>query len=211
MKKEKSKGKVNDDDALTFKVITIGDSNVGKTSIIRRYIYNVFEDYILSTIGLTFCFKEIILKNGTNIKLKLVDTAGQEKYNALTKSYFKNVDGVLFIFDFHKEESFDHIEKWVKLFEENNNGKGIPKYLIGNKNDLEKKVEKKKIDDFINKYNYKFEECSALNNQNIDKIFQDISEVIYSNFSLRKKDQKAMKITEYEEDKKESNCICKLG
>ena len=51
----------------------------------------------------------------------------------------------------------------------------------------------------------------CLNNQNIDKIFQDISEVIYSNFSLRKKDQKAMKITEYEEDKKESNCICKLG
>ena len=66
MKKGKAKGKVNgnDEDILTFKVITIGDTNVGKTSIIRRYIYNVFEENIISTIGLTFCFKEIQLKNG---------------------------------------------------------------------------------------------------------------------------------------------------
>ena len=99
----------------------------------------------------------------------------------------------------------------MQSFEENNNAKEIPKYLIGNKNDLEKKVKKEKIDEFINKYQYKFEECSALNNNNIAKIFQDISEVIYQNLSLRKKDQKTLKITEYEEDEKESNCICKLG
>ena len=205
MKKKKT------EEETIFKIITIGDSGVGKTAIVRRYVYNIFDENTMSTIGFSFCFKEITLKNGTKIQLKLVDTAGQEKYHALTKSYFKNVEGVLFVFDFSQLDSFKNIENWIKLFEENNNRKGIPKYLIGNKSDLEKKVEQKLIDDFIAKYNYKFEECSALNNQNIDKIFQDISEVIYSNFSLRKKDQKSMKITEYEEDKKESNCICKLG
>ena len=119
--------KKKEQEELVFKVITIGDSSVGKTSIIRRYIYNVFDDNTMSTIGLTFCFKEVKLKNGKKVQLKLVDTAGQEKYNALTKSYFKNVDGVLFIFDFNNLESFQNIEKWINLFEENNNGKGIPK------------------------------------------------------------------------------------
>ena len=197
---------------LAFKVITIGDSSVGKTSIIRRYIYNIFDENTMSTIGLTFCFKEVKLKNGKKVQIKIVDTAGQEKYNALTKSYFKNVDGVLFIFDFHNLESFENIEKWIKLFEENNNGKGIPKYLIGNKCDLEKKVEQKLIDDFIAKYDYKFEECSALNNQNIDSIFTNISETIFINYlSRNNKDQKNVKIQEYKEKQIESDkCICKI-
>ena len=203
-KKEKEKN-----EKLTFKIITIGDANVGKTSIIRRYIYNVFNEITMSTIGLTFSFKEIILKNGEKIKLKLVDTAGQEKYNSLSKSYFKNVDGVLFIFAFNKLESFQNIEKWIHLFEESNNDTNLPKYLIGNKNDLEKEVDKDLIDNFIEKYNYKFEECSALNNDNIDHIFQDIGEVLYQQYQLKEKDQKNIKITEFVEKKEtKKNCIC---
>ena len=203
--------KKKEQEELVFKVITIGDSSVGKTSIIRRYIYNVFDDNTMSTIGLTFCFKEVKLKNGKKVQLKLVDTAGQEKYNALTKSYFKNVDGVLFIFDFNNLESFQNIEKWINLFEENNNGKGIPKYLIGNKSDLEKKVEQKSIDDFIAKYDYKFEECSALNNENIDSIFENISETIFINYLSRNKNQKNVKIQEYKEKINEgSTGICKI-
>ena len=204
-KKEKEKN-----EKLTFKIITIGDANVGKTSIIRRYIYNVFNEITMSTIGLTFSFKEIILKNGEKIKLKLVDTAGQEKYNSLSKSYFKNVDGVLFIFAFNKLESFQNIEKWMHLFEESNNDTNLPKYLIGNKNDLEKEVDKDLIDNFIEKYNYKFEECSALNNDNIDHIFQDIGEVLYQQYQLKEKDQKNIKITEFVEKKEKKNCICEI-
>ena len=165
----------------------------------------------MSTIGLSFCFKEIKLKNGKNVQLKLVDTAGQEKYNALTKSYFKNVEGVLFVFDYNKLESFENIENWIHLFEENNNEKVIPKYLIGNKSDLQKNVQQKQIDDFISKYNYKFEECSALNNTNIDKIFQDIAEVMYANYLVNDKDQKNIKVQHYEEPQKKGDCICKLG
>ena len=202
--------KKGNDDELIFKIITIGDSGVGKTSIVRRYVYNVFDESTMSTIGLSFCFKEITLKNGKKIQLKLLDTAGQEKYNALTKSYFKNAEGVLFVFDFNQLESFENIGHWVKLFEENNNGKGIPKYLIGNKSDLEKKVDQKLIDDFIEKYNYKFKECSALNNANIEEIFQDISEIMYRNHLLMDKEQKHIKVQEYVEPKKKKDCICAI-
>ena len=90
-----SKSKENAD---TMRVITLGESGVGKTSIIRRYIHNIFDENNLSTIGLNFSFKEVKLKNGKSINIKLIDTAGQEKYKALAKSYFKNVDAVLFVF-----------------------------------------------------------------------------------------------------------------
>ena len=194
---------------LIFKVITIGDSGVGKTAIIRRYIYNDFEEKAMSTIGVSFGFKEVILKNGKVVKLKLIDTAGQEKYSSLAKSYYKNVDGVLFVFDFNNLESFENIENWIRKFEENNNHQGIPKYLIGNKNDLEKKIEKKLIDDFIDKYNYKFEECSVLNNINIDNILQDISEKMYENFYTHThKEQKNITIKKYGEKRNRNECNC---
>ena len=202
--------KKKDENEDMFKLITVGDSNVGKTSIIRRYIYNVFDKNSMSTIGISFCFKEICLENKKKIKLKVLDTAGQEKYNFLTKSYFKNADGVLFVFDLNRLESFENIENWINLYEQNNNRNDIPKYLIGNKSDLEKNVEKKKIDEFIKKYNYNYEECSALDNINIDNIFQKMGEQIYNNYLLREKDQKNIKVSEFveEKEKKTNKCVC---
>ena len=128
--------KKNEKEEIVFKIITIGDPNVGKTSIIRRYIYNVFEPQNLATIGVAFSFKEVTLKNGQTVKLKLVDTAGQEKFKSVTKSYYKNTDGVLFVFDYSYEVTFEHISDWIKSFEENSNKENIPRFLLGNKYDL---------------------------------------------------------------------------
>lgn len=205
------------EDLLTFKIITIGDSNVGKTSIIRRYIYNIFDENTMSTIGISFCFKEVTLKSGTKISLKLVDTAGEEKYRALTKSYFKNTEGVLFVFDYSNINSFENITNWIKIFEENHNGKGIPKYLIGNKSDLRKKVsnpvDEKEIDKLLKQErfkDYKFESTSALENENIDKIFEELSETMYENYQKSPdKGQKNVLVKKYEKKKKKNgNCIC---
>ena len=79
----------------------------------------------MSTVGLTFSFKEIVLNNKKKVKLKLIDTGGQEKYRALSKSYFKNADGVLFVYSINDEDSFNHIKEWITLFNENNNGKKV--------------------------------------------------------------------------------------
>ena len=175
MSKEKTE---NEKEVKSFKVITIGDSNVGKTSIIRRYIYNVFDDKTMSTIGLSFSFKEVELKNGITITLKLVDTAGQEKYRSLTKSYFKNSDGVLFVFDYGSKESFEHIQEWVQMFIDNTSQDDIPKYLIGNKDDLQNKsVTSEMIEELINKTKFKFKSTSALRTDtNIDELFNEIAE-----------------------------------
>ena len=115
--------KDQDEEKLTFKIITLGESGVGKTSILRRYVYNLYDDNSISTIGLSFVFKEITLKNNEKVQLKLIDTGGQEKYRALAKSYFKNADGVFFVYAIDNEDSFNNIKDWIELFNENRNGK----------------------------------------------------------------------------------------
>ena len=198
------------------KIITLGESGVGKTSIIRRYIHNIFDENNLSTIGLNFSFKEVKLKDGNIINLKLIDTAGQEKYRALAKSYFKNVDAVLFVFAINSQESFDNIKNWIKLFDDNHNGKtGIPKYLIGNKSDQERVVKDDLIEQLKNEYkDYKYFETSAKNNDGIEKLFKDIGEDLYEILREkegkgRKKSQSVIKISKYKKNNK-NNCICPL-
>ena len=199
----------------TKKIITLGESGVGKTSIIRRYIHNIFDENNLSTIGLNFSFKEVKLKDGNIINLKLIDTAGQEKYRALAKSYFKNVDAALFVFAMNSQESFDNIKNWIKLFDDNHNGKtGIPKYLIGNKSDQEREVNDDLIEQLKNEYkDYKYFETSAKNNDGIENLFKEIGEDLYKILSEkegkgRKKSQSAVKISKYKNKNKGNNCLC---
>ena len=212
MREEKNE---NGNQVRSFKVITIGDSNVGKTSIIRRYIYNVFDDKTMSTIGLSFSFKDVELKSGIKISLKLVDTAGQEKYRSLTKSYFKNSDGVLFVFDYGNKDSFEHIQEWVEMFKENTSQDDIPKYLIGNKDDIENKtVTSDMINEFISKTKFKFKSTSALRTDtNIDDIFNEIAEDIMENYlSNGDKEQKLKLLKKYTKPKNNSKgCFCKVS
>jgi len=130
---------MNKKEIKSFNIITLGDSGVGKTSIINRYIKNEFDENNEATLGIKYSYKEIKFNNKDKIILKLVDTAGQERFRSLTKSYFKNVDAVLFVFSMDDKDSFDTIIDWMELFNNNNSKEDIPKYLVGNKNDLKNK------------------------------------------------------------------------
>ena len=200
---------------IVFRIITIGDSNVGKTSIIRRYTENIFEESILSTIGVSFSIKNVKLKNNIIVQLKLIDTAGQERHRALSRTYFKNTEGVLFIFSFEEKESFDNLREWIRLFKESYNGKeGIPTFLIGNKNDLEKNVTQEEINEFLKDYkDMKFEETSAKNNTSIDKVFEEMAELLYKDYVKTGGDNKKQNTTKLKadnnnENKKKNGCIC---
>ena len=181
---------MSDENEITFKIITVGESGVGKTSIFRRYVYSSFDENTLTTLGLQFFFKDVILSNNQKIKLKLIDTAGEEKYRSLSKSYFKNADVALFVFALDNPDSFEHINDWITLFKENHSGvEKIPKYLIGSKNDLEQKVEQIKIDKMAEEIGYKYISTSALNNTNIDNLFNDISETVFKTYKPDKNQQ----------------------
>ena len=188
-----------------FKIISLGDSGVGKSSIFRRYTENKFDEDTMSTIGLAFADKELTLQNKEKVKLKLVDTGGQERYKSLAKNYYKNADGVLFVFAHNDKESFDHIIEWIQLFDENCNKKEIPKFLIGNKNDLKKFDEQESFDDFIKQHNIlRYISTSAKDNKknNISEIFKDMSETINKGY---KTSDKQYKLGVDDKNKKENN------
>ena len=131
---------------------------------------------------MNFAYKEILFNNNDKIILKLVDTAGQEKYRSLTRSYFKNVDAVLFVFSMDDKDTFDVINYWMDSFKDNNGREDVPKYLVGNKNDLEKKVEQSLIDEFSKENKLPFISTSAKTNNNIDKLFEEIGIKLYIDY-----------------------------
>ena len=188
--KGKDKGKVKEE---VFKIITIGDTQVGKTCILLRYIQNQFSENTLQTIGFDKNYKDLILKCGKKIKLCVIDTAGQEKYNSLNKNYVKNVDGVLFVFDLSNKTTFYNIKKWLDFFNANNNSlKKIPKYLNGNKKDLPREVNSDMVDIIIDENKeLKYKETSAKddNDNQINELFQEMGEQIYTFYSKNSKNK----------------------
>ena len=185
----------NKEEEIIFKIISIGNSGVGKTSIIRRYVYQTYEPQTSSTVGLSFAFKDILLENGIKIKLKIIDTAGEEKYQSLCKSYFKNAEGVFFVFALNEIKTFKDINEWIKIFNENNTNPNIQKILLGNKSDLNDNIEvnDELIEDFLkNNEEFSYKKVSAADNKNIDEAFKEIGEKIFQNY--KQEEQKSLKL-----------------
>ena len=202
-----SKKQDDDKDILTFKLITLGDSGVGKTSILKRFVIGRFEKRTINTIGFTSSSKEITLKNGTKIRLKLIDTAGQEKYQALAKTYIKNAEGVLFVFSHDKKESLDNIKKWLDNFKKNNFNfdfnKTFPAYLVGNKCDFEKVIKEEEIQQVKKENNfYGYVETSAKDDIGINQVFDDIGEMLITIYGNRKKKQNVKLAAKHQKQKK---------
>ena len=174
----------NENNDLEYKIITLGDNSVGKTSIINRFINGEFRPDSKPTLGIKHSFKILELghlNNKKKLKLSVIDTGGQEKYKALSISYFRYADVVLFIFNLNEPFSFENIQNWIDNFNENNNKskKVIKKYLIGNKSDLEQKVEQNLIDEFAKKNIMPYKATSAKTNSQINELFQMIGEELY--------------------------------
>ena len=167
---------------LIFKIVLIGDSNVGKTNILSKYLQNEFNPDSKATVGVEFGSKTININNNV-IKAQIWDTAGTEKYRSITNAYYKGAKGAFVVYDISRKTSFNNIDKW--LFDLKNNGdENINIILVGNKIDLEndrdvttEEGEKKAI---LNKAS--FIETSAKNGNNIEKAFNLMIENVYENF-----------------------------
>ena len=155
-----------------FKVLLLGNSDVGKSSLLLRYVDGTWSDSFVPTIGVDFKIKTMEI-NSKKVKMQIWDTAGQERFRNVISSYFRGGHGILLIYDVTDRDSFKNLGNWLIEIEKNAN-KDVLKILIGNKCDLEEKrvITQKEGESFANSYGMKFFETSAKNDINVSEAFQ---------------------------------------
>ena len=168
---------------MMVKVIIIGDSGVGKTNIMSKFLKNKFMEESKATVGVEFGSKLFDL-NGHKIKAQIWDTAGQEKYKSITGAYFKGSKGALVVYDITQKSTYESLEKWVNDLKSAGDPK-ITIILIGNKSDLEenRQVSKEQGEEKAKSFGCAFLETSALSGDNIDKAFNMMVKEIFEKFS----------------------------
>ena len=173
-----------------FKIIVLGDSGVGKTNIIYRYIKDTFNTNSKATVGVEYLVKTFRVNNDI-IKLEIWDTAGQERYKSITSAYYRGSLGALLVYDITRLSTFEDIEKWMKEICDKVKG-SLKLMLIGNKSDLikDRKVSKEMALDKAKLLNIPLMETSALNSENIQKAFENILKEIYKEFKKEKGKEK---------------------
>ena len=191
-----------------MKLILVGDSGVGKTNILSKYLKNNFDPDSKATVGVEFGTKNIEIDN-KKIKVQIWDTAGQERYKSITSTYYKGAKGAFIVYDITRKSTFDNIDKWIGDLK-NNGDENMIVYLVGNKSDLNdmREVRKDEAMTKSEKYNIAFSETSALYGDNIHKIFQDLMEKVYINFyrnANTNKDKEINKGVDLNEERKENN------
>ena len=158
-----------------IKILTLGDTQVGKSSIVLRYTEDKFDDNQLSTIGIDYKTK-FMKMDDSSVKVLIWDTAGQEKFQNIAKQYYKGANGVLLIYDICSRKTFERIEFWLKELKENNRIDELFICLVGNKNDMEDKreisIEEGKK--YANDNNIPFLEVSAKSGKGIIDLFKKV-------------------------------------
>lgn len=179
------------EECLQLKLLIIGESNVGKTSILQRFIDNSFEKSFSTTIGIDFRSKSIKVDK-QEIELQIWDTAGQERFFSITKSYYRGSDGIFLTFDLTSEDSFKALPKWIAEVKEKLEEK-VPIFLLGNKKDLldDSEIETlsttKSIKSISKELQVPWYATSAKSGENIEEIFTDMARIILKNKQPQKK------------------------
>ena len=175
---------------VLFKLVIIGDSGVGKTNILSRYLNDEFSLTSKATVGVEFG-STMVKKNGKLIKLQIWDTAGQERYKSITTSYYKGAKGAFVVYDITNKKTFKNIDKWI-LELKANGSEDILIILIGNKLDLEKnrEVNAEEVKKKAEELNAAYFETSALNGSNIEHAFDVIVEEMFNRFGKEEIEKK---------------------
>jgi len=157
-----------------IKLCLIGDSGVGKSSLVQRFVHDTFNPNLESTIGASFMTKTLIYDNRT-FKFQIWDTAGQERYRALAPMYYRGAGAAIIVYDVTQEQSFQSVKSWVR--ELNNHGtQNIILAIAGNKCDLDdrREVQQREAQSYAESMNAIFMETSAKTAHNIINLFREI-------------------------------------
>ena len=160
----------------SFKILLIGDMGVGKTSLILRFTDNTFNPHPVSTIGMDYKSKTINIDK-SKVQLKIYDTAGQEKYNTITSSYYRGANGIIIVFDINNPSSFANAVNWLSECDVHAKA-NVAKLLVGNKGDLERVVDIDEIQRLCEEKDLDYIEASAKEEINVEEMYIKLSSLI---------------------------------
>ncbi|KAI0990629.1 hypothetical protein GJ496_008571 [Pomphorhynchus laevis] len=201
-----------DDTLKKYKLVFIGEQNVGKTSLITRFMYDSFETTYQATIGIDFLSRTMYLDDKT-IRLQLWDTAGQERFRSLIPSYIRDSSVAIVVYDVSSADSFQHTSRWVEDVRAER-GNDVIVVLVGNKTDLAETrvISTEDGQKRANELGAIFIETSAKNGSNVKSLFWKICDVLpYNDDSQQKKGLIEVKLRDQmlsDSDSKQSFCYC---
>ena len=187
-----------------LKLLTLGNSSVGKSSIVIRYTENKFYSSYLTTIGVDF-LRKVITVGDKEINLQIWDSAGQEKYNSISKQYYNKADGIILVFDLNSRTSFDGMMNWLEEIELST-AKGIPIVIVGNKCDLTtREITSDEAFEFAETKNIPYFETSAMTGHNVNEAINKLVEIALEFQEKQISDKKVVTLNKTR-DNKESCC-----
>jgi Ras-related protein Rab-1A len=171
---------MNPDYDYLFKILLIGNSGVGKSSLLLRFADDTFTDNFMPTIGVDFKIRTLEV-DGKTIKLQIWDTAGQERFKTITSSYYKGAHGIIVVYDVTDKESYKNIDIWMNEVEKHASD-NVSRILVGNKNDLTdaRQVTTDEGKELADNYNIRFMETSAKESSNVEEAFTLMTKEIKS-------------------------------
>ena len=161
-----------------FKVLLLGNSDVGKSSLLLRYVDSVWNDAFVPTIGVDFKVKTLTISE-KKVKMQIWDTAGQERFRTVVATYFRGAHGILLLYDVTNKDSFKNLESWLIEIEKNAKEK-VLKILIGNKCDLtdDREISTEEGKAFALRNGMEFMETSAKMNTNVTEAFETLGKLM---------------------------------
>ena len=184
----------DEDYDFIFKVLLLGNSDVGKSSLLLRYVDSVWNDAFVPTIGVDFKVKTLTI-NEKKVKMQIWDTAGQERFRTVVSTYFRGAHGILLLYDVTNRDSFKNLESWLIEIEKNAKEK-VLKILIGNKCDLtdDREIQSDEGKAFALRNGMEFMETSAKMNTNVTEAFETLGKLMIefnskSNTATQKKNE----------------------
>lgn len=160
---------------VTIKLLMLGDSGVGKSSLMIRFTNATFSEQMMGTTGIDMRVKDLDIQN-RHVKIQIWDTAGQERFHSIARTYYCGAHGIILTYDVNDRTSFNNIPNWLEDIRKNT--KEVFILLVGNKIDLHKVVSDNEVKEFADKASIPFIMTSAKNDENVQDAFVNLIETI---------------------------------
>ena len=198
---------ISQDYDYLFKVLLLGDSDVGKSSLILRYTEETFNSKLVNSIGVDFKMKKKEI-DGKIIKVQIWDTAGHERFRSITYSYYRGANAIIIVFDLSDKKSFISITEWLKQIEKHAK-ENVFKFLVGNKSDLigERKVTYEEAKQYADEHDLPYIETSAKEGININELFDTSIKTFLTNTKIFV-GEKNIKLNSQSTNSSERNSCC---